>query len=304
MSPIVLFVYNRAAETERLIKTLVQCPEAKESDLFVFSDGAKSVEGEGKVAEVRALFDGLKGFKSVSLIAQESNKGLSRSVIDGVSEILARYESAIILEDDLVLSPSFLTFMNDALETYRHRKDIWSISGYTPAIEIPANYPNDVFLVQRPQCWGWATWADRWALIDWEAIQAGVLKNLSLRKSFNLGGNDLYRTLDIWKHGRMDVWAIRWVFAAWLQHSWTLNPTRSLVQNGGLAEKATHGGWNDSRHEVEISQESVRLEPDIQPDARICQSFKKHHDLGLISKIGYFMRRYNLGYSFFKKLIG
>lgn len=304
MSPIVLFVYNRAAETSRLLNSLLQCPEAKESDLFVFSDGAKSAEGEGKVAEVRALFDGLEGLKSVSLFAQEKNKGLSKSVIDGVSEILSRYESAIILEDDLVLSPRFLTFMNEALETYRERKDIWSISGYTPAIEIPSDYSSDVFLVQRPQCWGWATWADRWNLIDWEAKQSSILKSRAQRKSFNLGGNDLYRTLDIWRHGRMDVWAIRWVFAAWLQHSWTVNPTLSLVQNGGLAEKATHGGWNDERHKVEISEKAVVLDPNIQPDARICSAFKKHHDLGLISKIGYFMRRQNLGYSFVKKIIG
>lgn len=286
-----------------MLDSLRRCPESRQSDLYVFSDGPKSEQDNAKVAQVRALIGCVPGFRSVTLIPSEENKGLSRSVIEGVSELLEKHESLIVLEDDLEVSSDFLTFMNESLEAYRDRKDIWSISGYTPAIAIPSDYPHDVFLVQRPQCWGWATWSDRWNMVDWDAKQSIVLKDRLQRASFNEGGNDLSRMLDIWKHGQIDVWAIRWVFSAWLHHTWTVNPTHSKVRNIGCTALATHKGWNDRRHDVLLTDKPSAIAPDVLPDERICKSFKAHHDLTWVSKIGYFLRCHNLGYKFIKRLI-
>jgi len=303
MAPIVLFAYNRPLETQRLLDSLVLCPEAKECDLFVFCDGARQEDHTDQVQQVRAIFKHLEGFKSVKVYASESNKGLSQSVIQGVTLILNQYSSCIVLEDDLVVSQDFLSFMNRALLEYKDREDIFSISGYTPPIHIPDDYQHDVFLVQRPQCWGWATWSNRWKTVDWEAKEASILKNTKNRKKFNQGGNDLSRTMSIWQHGGFDVWAIRWVFACWMQHAWTVNPIVSKTSNGGLFDKATHGGWNDHRHDVQLCNKPITIERNIQPDKRICKAFKQHHDLGPISKIGYFLRRHNLGYKKAKQLL-
>lgn len=303
MTPIVLFVYNRPQETQRLLDTLLACPEAQESKLFVFSDGARHKSDLEKVEQVRALFNGIEGFKSITVYPCEVNKGLSKSVIQGVSHILEQYPHCIVLEDDLIVSKDFLSFMNHALVEYQDRKDIFSISGYTPPIHIPDDYAHDVFLVQRPQCWGWATWNDRWNTVDWDAKDATLLRKRKYRRSFDMGGNDLSRTMSIWQHGGFDVWAIRWVFACWRQQAWTVNPIVSKTSNGGLFDKATHGGWNDHRHDVSLSDRHIVIEQDIQPDNRICLEFKKHHDLGPISRLGYFMRRHNLGYKQVKYIL-
>ncbi|MCF0212079.1 MAG: glycosyltransferase [Bacteroidales bacterium] len=303
MSPIVIFVYNRPDETRRLLHSLLLCPEAEGSELFVFSDGAKREADKPRVEQVRQLFASLQGFQRVTLKAQEHNIGLSRSIIGGVSEVLQRYGQCIVLEDDLIVAPDFLTFMNSALDLYRDRHDIFSLSGYTPNIPIPDNYQEDVFLVPRPQTWGWATWSDRWATVDWSASEASMLRQRRHRKSFDKGGNDLSRTMAIWQKGHLDVWGIRWVFACWRQGKWTLNPVGSKVSNDGLFEKATHAGWHDDRHRVSLCLRPLKLSAQVQPNEAICAAFKRHHDLGLVSKIGYFLREHNLGYKQIKRLL-
>ena len=305
-APICLFVYNRPDETARLLNSLRQCPESAASTLYVFSDGPKTDADRVKVEQVREYISTIEGFYKTIVIPREDNAGLATSVIQGVSTILDEYDSVIVLEDDLEMAPDFLSFMNSAIDTYKDRHDIWSISGYTPDIPIPCDYPYDVFLIQRPQCWGWATWRDRWRLIDWDSKQSSILKNREQRKSFNQGGNDLYRTLDMWQHGRIDSWAIRWAFAAWLQHAWTINPIHSKIRNTGFSQSATHQGWHDHRHFVDIDNPQnthSQFVADIQADPRICKSFKQHHDLGIISSIGYFMRRYGLGYHLVKRFL-
>lgn len=301
MVPIVIFAYNRPDTTAELLESLKRNQEAPDSDLYVFIDGPKTTQEEYNVQKVRNLFATLTGFHSVNVHASNENLGLARSVITGVSQILNEFDAAIVLEDDLIVSDDFLLFMNDAVATYRDRRDIWSISGYTPELAISGSYGHDIFLVPRPQCWGWATWRDRWDTIDWDVQLFSLMKDKRQRAIFNKGGDDLYRTLDMERHGRIESWAIRWCYAAYLQHSYTVNPITSKVQNIGMTDSDSHHGWHDSRHNVILTHLPIHLEHDIQPDSSIMALFKQHHDLGFISRVGYFMRRHGLGYQFVKK---
>lgn len=305
MSPICLFVYKRYDTTKLMLESLLACPECADSELYVFMDEARSDSEADDVEKVRALFDNLQGFKTIHPYPARMNKGMARSVIDGVTTILEKHESIIVLEDDLVVAPDFLTFMNAALEAYRDRSDIWSISGYTPTLkEIEQYDKNGVFLVPRAQCWGWATWNDRWETVDWEVSDFNYLaRNKKRRKAFDMGGNDLFRTLEMEHRERIESWAVRWAYAASKQKMWTVNPMQSKVQNIGLKSSTSHVGWHDERHNVELLGNKTIIDPNVQPDEKLVQAFKKHHDLGIISKIGYFMRLHNLGYDFIKKIL-
>ncbi len=303
MAPIVIFAYNRPDHTQRLLVSLLHNPEAADAELYIFIDGTKRDSDREKVHAVKQLAQQVEGFKAVHITAQPTNKGLAASVIDGVSLVLQEHPEVIVLEDDLIVSDDFLHFMNEALDTFRHRRDIWSISGYTPALAIPQDYRHDTFLVPRPQCWGWATWQDRWVTIDWEVKEFARMQDREQRNLFNRGGNDLYRTLDMERHSRIESWAVRWCYAAFLQQAYTLNPVVSKVKNSGMADSDSHAGWHDQRHDVKLSTKPILLEPDLQPDATMMALFKQHHDLGLVSRIGYFMRRHGLGYHFAKKHI-
>ena len=115
-APIIIFVYNRADHFTQVYNALSACKEAKESELFVFSDGAKNEEGKEKVNEVRAAVAAVKDagdFKSVTVTESPVNRGLAASVIAGVTEIINKYGKVIVVEDDCVVSPHFLKYINN-----------------------------------------------------------------------------------------------------------------------------------------------------------------------------------------------
>lgn len=302
--PICLFVYNRPKETVDALASLTRCHLASEHELYIFSDAAKSENEVNDVAAVREMIHRASGFRTVHLVEAKKNKGLAKSIIEGVSTVIARHGRVIVLEDDLIVSTDFLQYMNDALEAYADDSRIWSISGYSPAISIPADYKNDVYLTPRASSWGWATWANRWNSIDWEVSDyVEFNRNRQRVERFNSGGNDMSRLLALQQRGRINSWAIRWCYAQFLQNTYTVYPRYSKVMNHGFGCNASHAGWNDARHKVELNETRIEIITDIQPDERVMTVFKKHQDLGLISKIGYFIRLHGLWYKYMQKVL-
>ena len=151
-APVVLFVYNRLDHTMNVIESLSKNLLADQTDLYVFSDAAKTENGLEKVNAVREYIrktDWRSHFKKVTVVEAETNKGLAKSIIGGVTKILEEYGKVIVVEDDLVLSPYFLQYMNDALDYYKDDQKIWSISGYSFPMKSLKNYDHDVFYSYR-----------------------------------------------------------------------------------------------------------------------------------------------------------
>ncbi|TRX51649.1 sugar transferase [Fulvivirga sp. M361] len=241
-APIVLFTYNRPDLTELTLKSLSQNVLANESKLFIFSDGPKNGADESLVLETRSLFKNyFKYFQEVHLHESFDNKGLASSIIQGVSKVLSEHSKVIVLEDDLVTSKNFLTFLNKSLDFYQSTKDVYSISGYSFPLNFPRKYKYDIYFGLRASSWGWGTWSDRWSQIDWEVKDYdSFLKNPKKRKRFNRGGADLSRLLDAQMKGKIDSWAIRWCYYQFINNQYTVFPTKSKVQHIGCGSKATH----------------------------------------------------------------
>lgn len=308
ISPICLFVYNRPQETKAILESLSACRGADRHPLFIFSDGARNEQAFEAVNAVREIIHRPLNFLSVEYYESVDNNGLAMSIINGVSRILEQYEQVIVLEDDLLLSVDFLEYMENALVSHKNNSLIWSISGYSPAITMPLDYKGGTYLTSRASSWGWATWRDRWEGIDWDVKDYFLFsRSREQRKQFDMGGNDMSRLLGLQQRGRISSWAIRWCYAQFVKRMYTVYPVKSKVSNQGFGENASHAGWNDARHQVFLDSTSLEILPDIQPDFRIMESFKKHQDLGCISKIGYFLRLHGLGYKllqcFFKLII-
>ena len=216
LAPVVLFVYNRLEHTKETIATLAKNELAKESELYVFSDAAKNENAKVKVDAVRAFVredEWKKSFKKVTVIEASENKGLAKSIIGGVTELINEYGKVIVIEDDLILSPFFLNYMNGALDFYENDPEIWSISGYSFPMKSLKKYPHDVFYSYRGSSWGWATWADRWAMNDWNVSDYDkFVKDEQWQKRFNRGGGDLTGMLALQMAGKIDSWAVRWCF--------------------------------------------------------------------------------------------
>lgn len=259
LAPIVLFAYARPDHLKRTIASLLRNPEAKATHVAVFCDAAKKPEHQPAVDEVRRCVDSLSGFASVTRVYRTVNMGLARSIVEGVTETLRAHDRVIVLEDDLVLSPHFLRFMNDGLACYREDEQVASIHGYWYPTDVPP-LP-ETFFLKGADCWGWATWARAWA--HFEADGRLLLEQIEasdLAREIDYGGH--YPHMKILREqiaGKNDSWAIRWHLSCYLRGMLTLYPTRSLVQNIGHDASGTNCRENDV-FTSDLSLRSVRVE--------------------------------------------
>ena len=242
-APIVLFVYNRLWHTRNTVNALLKNSQAGLSDLIIYSDGPKDVADVG-VAEVRRYIGGLDGFKSVRLMLRDQNLGLAKSITGGVTAILEEYGKAIILEDDLVTSPYFLKYMNDALDYYQHDERVISIHGYSYPVSTAMP---ETFFLRGADCWGWATWTRGWDLFEYDGrLLLRKLERANLIDRFDFHGAFKYSNmLKAQISGKNDSWAIRWYASALLRDKLTLYPGKSLVQNIGDDNSGTHSIESD-----------------------------------------------------------
>ena len=240
-APILLFVYNRLQHTQRCIESLLNNSLSKESELFIYSDAAKETTDRKKVEEVRQYIHTIQGFKRITIIERNDNWGLARSIIDGVTTQINQYGKVIVLEDDLVVAPYFLQFMNDALETYKTEPKIGHIQAcdFTQDPALP-----DTFLIKWTGSWGWATWDRAWKHFNpngKELLQE--LKQRKLTYTFDFNGKyGFTRMLQRQIEGKNNSWAIRWNASLFLKDILSLNVGRSLVQNEGFDGSGTNCG--------------------------------------------------------------
>lgn len=289
LAPIVLFVYNRLDHTQGVIETLLKNTLAKESEFYIFSDAAKTENGVEKVNEVRKFIQDNSwhtGFKKVSIVEAEKNKGLAKSIIGGVSDIIQKYGKVIVLEDDLKLSPYFLEYMNDALEYYREDEKIWSISGYSFPMKSLKRYPHDIFYSYRGCSWGWATWIDRWKTVDWQVKEyEQFIGDQKWIERFNRGGVDLTNMLKMQMDGKIDSWAIRWCFSQSNQEMYTVYPRISYLENAGCDGSGIHSSVYDEYY-TDMSQcvPKCRFET-LEIDKKIAKEFQMKYKDTIKKKI-------------------
>ena len=277
LSPIVLFVYNRIWHIEQTINALKKNDQAIKSDLFIFSDNAADESERKAVDSVRDFIKTVDGFKSVNINEWQTNKGLADSVITGVTEVIREYKKVIVLEDDIVCSKSFLSYMNKLLSFYQLNPKIFSVTGYTFPITIPDDYKYDVYPAPRASSWGWGTWIERWANVDWEVKDfEEFIENKEAVNKFNMGGKDLIRMLKNQINGKINSWAIRWTYAHFKNGAYCIYPTKSRLKNIGADKSGTHTN-KTKRYDVQIfeDKEKLKLFDNLVVDKRIILNFRK-----------------------------
>lgn len=235
LAPIILFVYNRLEQTQQVVSSLLKNPLAAESSLYIYSDAPKVSSAQEKVAEVRKYIHSLSGFKSITIIERERNFGLAENIIDGVTEIINRHGKAIVLEDDLLLSPHFLEYMNTALELYEKDDQVACITAFNFPLKYPQDFEDDTFFIKGADCWTWATWKRAWQKFEKDGTKLlAQIQARKLQKEFDIDGSYPYtKMLQDQIKGKNNSWAIRWYASAFLENMLCLYPRNSLVENIG-----------------------------------------------------------------------
>jgi hypothetical protein len=228
-------------ETQKTVNALQSNFLAKESNLYIFSDGPRNDQDNKKITKIREYIHTISGFNSVIVIESVKNKGLANSIIEGVTKVICKYGKAIVLEDDLITIPNFLEFMNQALTYYKDIPKIFSISGYSMNLPSLKHTKKDYYLGYRASSWGWGTWLDRWEKVDWEVKDYDHFKKNPLKQMrFIRGGSDMPGMLRNQMNGRIDSWAIRWCYHQFNEDLLTLFPSKSKLKSIGFGSEATH----------------------------------------------------------------
>ena len=281
-APIVVFAFNRPDHLARTLRALAACEEAPASRLTIYCDGARRANDEPRVREVRAVAAAVSSFASVEVVARERNLGLAASIIDGVTSQVAQHGRVIVLEDDIVVSPHFLRYMNEGLALYEHDEQVASIHGYT--YPVTETLP-ETFFLRGADCWGWATWARAWRHFepDGERLLA-ELRHRKLTHEFDFDGSYPYtRMLEDQVDGRNQSWAIRWHAACYLKDLLTLYPGRSLVENIGNDGSGTHceptSDFSQALAVSPIRGERIGVEPSRVGRDAFVSFFRKHRSV-------------------------
>ena len=237
VAPIILFTYRRAAHTRRCVESIKRSPLAAESKLYIFSDAPKGNADLADVLAVRSYLKTVTGFKSVVIEEATENRGLANSVIYGVGKVLEEHGRAIVLEDDLMLSPYFLSYMNEALEMYKDEEDVININSHI--LSSPMTF-NENFFISFANSWGWATWKRGWAYFEPDAKKLlAKIESEGREREFDMGYH-FTRMLREQCEGKINSWAIRWNASIFVNKKLSLNVGKPLVVNGGFGEGATH----------------------------------------------------------------
>jgi hypothetical protein len=232
---IVVFAFNRPKLLASSLESLMNCQGAESYPVTIFVDGPRNDNDKVLIAQTINIINNLR-LPNLKLVISDYNKGLARSVIDGVTDMFSIYDALIVLEDDLTYSPNFLNYMNISLNHYEKQLNVASVSGYS--FEIGNESDNDNYFHPRPTSWGWSTWKDRWLKVNW-GIETCDTSFINMNK-FAKNGQDLPRMLKATKSGVIDSWAVIWAYKHFENNWLSSYPYISLVDNVGFGEQATN----------------------------------------------------------------
>lgn len=273
---ICVFAYKRPDHLRSCLSALLENDEARGLDLRVYVDGPRQLSDADVHQKVLSVCNEPWPFSEFKVIQRESNEGLYKSLTSGISETLCDYESVIVIEDDIEASPFLIRYLLDGLHLYSDSKDVASIHGYTPPIKQQLA---ETFFLRGADCWGWATWRDRWDLFRHDAAtMAQEIRERGLAHQFNLNGNyDYSGMLDARAAGLNNSWAICWHASCFLANKLTLYPGRSLVRNIGLDGSGEHCGPSEvmateaSQSSVQVAKIPIEVNPSVY--SKYCNHF-------------------------------
>jgi len=242
-APVVLFVYNRPWHLLQTLEALSGNRGADNTTLYIYSDGPKAdanPEEHAKIEQVRQVIQLKPWCKEVIIRESDINKGLADSIVDGVTEVVNKHHKVIVLEDDVITSPGFLEYMNDALDLYENEEKVMHISGYMYPHE--KKLPETVFFNVPYPGGGWATWERAWQfyISDTEYLYNYFDTAVKWRRFNRFGGDFLQSQLIRNRTGELKSWFVKWHGTLQIRGGITLYPGISLANNIGFDDSGSN----------------------------------------------------------------
>lgn len=288
LAPVVLFTFNRPKHTAETLNALAANELVAETNLYIFSDGPRNNKDLAKIKEVRKLLQAIKSeniFKKVIIFESKENKGLANSVINGVTQVFAKYNSVIVLEDDLIVSSDFIKYMNDAL-TFHENTNAGSVTGYNPLKLDASQYSSRTYASLRNCSFGWGTWKNIWDEIDWDVkMYDSYRKKYFQRRKFNESGLDRSIRLDRQMEKNVQSWSIRFGFNLFMMKKLTYYPIKSKIKPNGWDGSGVHiaSGVSNFNREIGICNSTLFEVQEV--NKTLLKKIKKLYGIGLRAEL-------------------
>tara|TARA_B100001121_G_C18686095_1_gene620730 strand:- start:1563 stop:2516 length:954 start_codon:yes stop_codon:yes gene_type:complete len=267
LSPIVIFGFNRPEHMRRMLESLRNNPESRNSKVIFYIDGFDN-ENDELIEKTLEIVKEDWGFTDKVVNFRDRNYGCKFNIINGITEVFKDFESLIVLEDDLILGKNFLNFMNTSIEKYESSNKVWAISGWGHPQLVNLKKGSSFSSLTSP--WGWATWKSKWNIfIENKLYEINLISELNDKEKNQFL---FYGYADYWEEaiikdldGENSVWDAYWYQTIYINGGLTLFPNTSHVQNEGFDGSGIHCKENDlfftplNNKKTEIFPKNIKL---------------------------------------------
>lgn len=282
---IIVFAYNRSTHLTRTLEAL------KKNDgvdkLYIFHDGLRCEADREEWNKTRIIIENITWCETKVHISTE-NRGLANSIVFGINAVMEENDAVIVLEDDCIPQPAFVSYMRQCFEKYQFEKKVYSISGYSWPIDSQRG-ESDIYFCGRPCSWGWGTWKDRWLEYkrDYNII-SDIKNDKEASRRLAMWGDDLESMLVSNIRGITNSWYVFWALLLIKKNGYAINPYETLIQNEGFDGTGVHCKKTDRFSTSVFTERSAKNEfklPErIEIDPQIIKGFRKFYGVYLGGK--------------------
>jgi len=161
---ILLLGFNRVDYFGQTLAALQANDAAHDCDLHVYLDGGQKAKQDEIVALVKA-----STFENVNYVLRDKNWGIGRHLIDARRTLFdeLNYERVILLEDDMILAPSYIQTVLDLSKWSQQYCDVGTVMAYNinnDSLEQQQAQHQHVIATNR-HFWGYVLTRDVWQII-------------------------------------------------------------------------------------------------------------------------------------------
>ena len=234
-------IFNRPEKTKILFESI---KKYKPNKLFIISDGPrnKNLIDKDQVNMSREIFKNITWKCKVLINYSNKNLGTKKRIMSGINWVFQNVEEAVFLEDDCIPTKEFFLFVEIMLNKYRTNLKIGSVCG-TNLFNLKGKKNEHYFFSKYQDCWGWATWKNRWITIDKNLKSLNETKNNKFLKDY-LGS---YRAHLYWhwklnkvKQNKLNSWSFIWTYTGFIKKYLHIIPKKNLIKNIGFDNSATN----------------------------------------------------------------
>jgi hypothetical protein len=293
-APVLISVLDRDVHFKNCVESLAKCTYSEKTHLFIALDAPFAEKHFIGYQKVISYINKIKGFKQVTLFKRKQNMGSSPNQFLAMEDIFKQYDRLIFTEDDNIFSPNFLDFVNQGLELFKDRKDIFSISGHNYLIDIPNSFNSNYYAWPGFDAWGVGIWKEKWGMVDFTKGDTRK-KGFTLRKVYKLyklSDNYFFAYYRLIKKGVLsDDFALSLHI---IENNMTaIFPIISKVRNVGH-----DGSGENCKLREDYSKQYIDIQNEININANdfkfkdhcIYRILKLHFQKGLIQKIKLWMK--------------